>query len=182
MYSGLGASEGFDILEKGGDSLSLSLRSPLELDAKVNQLPTTSISSSGGSTGGTWGALDPTSPSGIQAILDFAQQATQAAQAAAAADVEAVATGAPRPSDLDTTYAVQVGSELTTGEPLSQAEALQLVADEPAPSAPPIGASIAAGRAGDIAESLGIPRGAAPYILGGGLLLLLAEAIKRAND
>lgn len=140
-------------------------------------------------------AETPEWASGLVSFMEGLRRLPDVAESAAAADVRAVAEGRPRPSESDPAVTVQVGSEIETGIPLTQREAQEIVtgawADSPyAPAETPMGAepaptggaaladAISEGPAGDLFARAGAPREAAPYVLGLGLALLLAQTIK----
>lgn len=102
-------------------------------------------------------------------MLRMAREAAEAAQAAAQADIQAAAEGRPQPSELEPTVDVRIGSELVTGVPIGQAEAVSILegpAVNGAPVAAGIAEEIAASQAGDLVESIGLPRASAPWLIG----------------
>ena len=145
---------------------------------------------SSGDTGGTGNAfLDMT-----RRLLERASADAQRAREAIAADIEAVERGEERPSYADPTIEVRIGHEVDEPLPVG-APTPPIVGTLPPGGLPPgtpvlqAGAvpggfadQIAAGPAGDLAERVGIPRRAAPYIIGLALTIGLAQAVKLGGD
>lgn len=100
-------------------------------------------------------------------MLDTAKRAAAAAQAAAQADIQAEAEGRQPPSELDPTYSVSIGSETETPYVMAGGGLAE---------------AIEGGLPGDLAARLGLPRRAATWLIGVGVAIGLAQAVRFGSE